>query len=486
DTSWESVANDALPPAFANIQDYLRAPEVMTHIAGTPQAQDALLDNSLPRTSKINLDSADFSPVWDGGPRFEPVSGKPELQYGLNTPNAIFKYEGIFYGCEQGVWYTSESLRGHWQIARYIPDIIYDIPVSNPHYNVTYVHIYETTPHAVYVGYTPGYLGSYIYRGSIVHGTGWHYRPWHKRHYYARPPTWGLNAHYDPFYGWGFSTALFRHYSRHGSHHRDNHYYANRQHTYWPNNTHYRIHRRYHNKVHSNGFGLHGYKQHYRRTAFRRDKAHPKQHNFRKNEHPARPASRLYTDGNKVFGPRANLSHREKAKNRPRSGRRSHNQQRAIQAIDTSPNYVVRNRGSHNKYRNNNNAINSIPQQRINRSQREKNTRQMQKQRQVRLVNNKHKQPSSRKNRHNTPTKIRSMAASQKHSSGHQQRIVARQKNQASPDIQPTRKIQRREQRKATDQSRTANHKTNNKLTAHKRSNNKQNARTKHMDSRRH
>jgi hypothetical protein len=41
------------------------------------------------------------------------------------------------------------------------PDDVESIPASNPHYNVKYVHVYDSTPDVVYVGYTPGYYGSY-------------------------------------------------------------------------------------------------------------------------------------------------------------------------------------------------------------------------------------------------------------------------------------------------------------------------------------
>ncbi len=209
DVPWQPVANDALPDAFQNIDDYLRAPEVMTHIAGTQQARDALLDNTLPRASAVNRDDTNFSAEWDGNPRFETVRGTRNLQYALNTPAAIFKYNSRYYACEDGIWYTSSSPWGNWSIATRVPDIIYDIPASNPHHNVTYVRVYDATPEVVYVGYTPGYLGSYAYHGSIVYGTGWRYRPWSSGRYYARPATWGFNAYYDAWNGWAYSAGLF-------------------------------------------------------------------------------------------------------------------------------------------------------------------------------------------------------------------------------------------------------------------------------------
>jgi len=250
DVPWQPVANDALPGAFQNIEDYLRAPEVMTHIAGTQQSRDALLDNTLPRTRAVDLDESAFTAEWDGNPKFESVRGTNALQYALNTPDAIFKYQNAYYACEDGIWYTSHSPWGGWSIATHIPDIIYDIPASNPHHNVTYVRIYDTTPNRVYVGYTPGYLGSYAYHGSIVYGTGWHYRPWSHKHYYARPATWGFNAFYDEWNGWGYSAGLFgigypfAHYSQRNWHHS-------------PGYSFYRHHRNHRSRSGSRGYRRH-------------------------------------------------------------------------------------------------------------------------------------------------------------------------------------------------------------------------------------
>ena len=46
--------------------------------------------------------------------------------------------------------------------------MIYTIPPSSPVYYVTYVRIYGSTPDVVYIGYTPGYLGSYYSADGVV------------------------------------------------------------------------------------------------------------------------------------------------------------------------------------------------------------------------------------------------------------------------------------------------------------------------------
>jgi hypothetical protein len=73
---------------------------------------------------------------------------------------------------------------------------------------VKYVYIYDYTPEVVYVGYTPGYVHSYVYGGCVYYGTGWYYRPWYGTYYYPRPVTYGFGVHYNPYTGWGFSFGV--------------------------------------------------------------------------------------------------------------------------------------------------------------------------------------------------------------------------------------------------------------------------------------
>ena len=93
-------------------------------------------------------------------------------------------------------------------MATEIPETIYSIPTSDPHHNVTYVKVYDVTPQVVYVGYTPGYMGSHVYSGCVVYGTGYHYSPWYHGYYYPRPWTWGVHVGYNPWTGWSFGISF--------------------------------------------------------------------------------------------------------------------------------------------------------------------------------------------------------------------------------------------------------------------------------------
>ena len=201
---WSFVEPRDLPPAFSKIPASSTHGHVRAHVPGTVEASEALLDNIIPETQSIRRDDASLKTTYDGAPSFKDVDGAPTLQYAVNTPQSVFKLRDRYYACEQGVWYESSSATGPWIVSTSVPKEVYSIPASNPHHNVTYVKVYDVTPQVVYVGYTPGYLGSYPHGGSVVYGTGWYYPGWYGTVYYPRSTTWGFRATYHPYVGWGF------------------------------------------------------------------------------------------------------------------------------------------------------------------------------------------------------------------------------------------------------------------------------------------
>jgi hypothetical protein len=205
--TWENVPNDELPEAFSDIPADSVNGHVLAHVAGTEQAREEALQNTIPQTASVKRDDKSFKVAYDGDPKFEPVVDLPEVRYAVNTASSVFIANGKYWACDNAIWYSASLATGPWSVATEIPASLYKIPASNPHHNVTYVHIYETTPQVVYVGYTPGYVGSYWYRGCVVWGTGWRYNPWWGPYYYPRPWTWGLNVHYNPWYGWSFGVS---------------------------------------------------------------------------------------------------------------------------------------------------------------------------------------------------------------------------------------------------------------------------------------
>jgi hypothetical protein len=71
--------------------------------------------------------------------------------------------------------------------------------------------VYGDTPTVVYVGYTPGYLGTVVTpSGVVVYGTGYVYQPWIGTVWYAPPVTYGVAAVpvYNPAVGWAFGFSM--------------------------------------------------------------------------------------------------------------------------------------------------------------------------------------------------------------------------------------------------------------------------------------
>ncbi|HUM02282.1 MAG TPA: carbohydrate-binding family V/XII [Thermoanaerobaculia bacterium] len=198
---WAWVPADKLPKDFSRIPPESAKSDARASVAGTDEAEDALLDAQIPQTTAIDRESARLEVTYDGEPRFEAIPGAG-IEYAINTPTSVLKVRGRYYACDQAVWYVSSSPTGPWAVSDSRPDEVEAIPPSSPVYNVKYVYVYDSTPSVVYVGYTPGYVGCYPWGPTVVWGTGYWYRPWYGVHYYPRPYTYGLAVHYNPWTGW--------------------------------------------------------------------------------------------------------------------------------------------------------------------------------------------------------------------------------------------------------------------------------------------
>lgn len=204
---WTFVPADELPASFRDIPPGSDIGGLRASVAGTPEANDAVLDAQIPQTAAITRDQTTLEVDYDGEPRFESIAGT-NVAYAVNTGTQVLEVDGSYYAVDNGVWFTAASATGPWSVADTVPEReIAEIPPSSPVYNTTYVHVYEATPDVVYVGYTPGYLWSFPYYGVPVYGTGWYYPPYWGAVYYPRPPTWGLHVGYNPWTGWSFGMS---------------------------------------------------------------------------------------------------------------------------------------------------------------------------------------------------------------------------------------------------------------------------------------
>jgi len=202
---WTFVRPDKTPASFKNIPPDSDLGGVRVSVADTPEAEEAMLDAQVPQTAAIDRSTAKLEVEYDGDPKFKSISGT-KVEYAVNTAAQVLRIDGKYYACDNGVWFTSAKAAGPWAVADSVPsEEIRKIPPSEPVYNVTHVHIYESTPKVVYVGYTPGYLWSFPWYGCPVYGTGWYYRPyWGPHFYYPRPTTYSMHVGYNPWTGWSF------------------------------------------------------------------------------------------------------------------------------------------------------------------------------------------------------------------------------------------------------------------------------------------
>jgi hypothetical protein len=217
---WTFRPSDKLPADFAKIPTDSDKANVLASVAGTPQAMDAVMDAEIPQTAKVDRKTATTTVKYDGEPKFVAVSGTT-LQYAVNTSSTVLLSNKVYYCVDNGIWFQSVTPKGPWTVSTTRPDDVSKIPATVPVYNVKYVYIYETTPQFVYVGYTPGYMGAYVYGGTVFYGTGFYYNPWYGPYYYPRPVTYGFSMHYNPYYGWsmGFHySSGWMHYSYYGGH----------------------------------------------------------------------------------------------------------------------------------------------------------------------------------------------------------------------------------------------------------------------------
>ena len=144
---WTFVASNALPPSFKQIPAKgTPASIVLASVAGTPQAQEAVIANSIPQTAAVSRTTGPtFTPVFDGAPQWQPVEGTP-LHYVVNSKVPVIQVSpNAYYAVTGGVWFTSTALTGPWVVATAVPSVIYTIPVSSPLHYVTYVQVYGYT-----------------------------------------------------------------------------------------------------------------------------------------------------------------------------------------------------------------------------------------------------------------------------------------------------------------------------------------------------
>jgi len=202
---WKYVAADKLPADFAKIPEGSDKDAVLASVAGTDAAEEAKIDAQIPQTAKVDRKTATVDVKYDGSPRFTPIEGT-SLQLAENANVTVMRTaDGKYFALDNGIWFNANGPDGPWAVANERPKDVENIPPSSAAYNSKYVYVYDVYPDYVYMGYTPGYMGSYIYGPTVVYGTGFYYHPWYGHYFYPRPVTWGFGFNYNPWTGWAVS-----------------------------------------------------------------------------------------------------------------------------------------------------------------------------------------------------------------------------------------------------------------------------------------
>jgi hypothetical protein len=210
-----TFATPSLPEDFKNIPVEHPRSRVLASVPGSPQATEAVLLASIPRTARVNKKELKAPEVtYQGEPQFKPIDGSQNVQQAVNTDKDIVKHGDLYYMCFQGVWFMSRSASGPWEVASTIPKEIYTIPASSPVHHVTYVTVEEDDDDDEWVtfAFVAAYTGLMIGWGCAMWGSGWYYPPYYypgfRPIYYPYPHTYGMGAWYNPHtgaYGRGYA-----------------------------------------------------------------------------------------------------------------------------------------------------------------------------------------------------------------------------------------------------------------------------------------
>ena len=209
---WSFVAANALPADFARIPPTSLAAAVLPSVAGTAQAQEALIANSraadgdradqgrpgvhaqLRRSAEVPADRRHAAAVRRQHPHADHPRGCEQLLRGQRRRLVLRHLDHRAVGDRDGG--AGDPLHDPGELAdplRHLrPHLRVDAPVR--------LH-----------GYTPGYLGTVVSPyGTVVYGTGYAYTAWIGDAWYPAPVTYIVAAVpiYNPWVGFTFGFAV--------------------------------------------------------------------------------------------------------------------------------------------------------------------------------------------------------------------------------------------------------------------------------------
>src|SRR5262249_30802607 len=117
---WTVVRPDQLPAAFKDIPPASALGGVRVSVAGTPEAEEAMMDQFVPQTAAIERSKAKLEVKYDGDPKFKAIEGT-KVSYAQNTQTQVLLIDKKYYACDNAVWYVSDKATGPWAVADKIP-----------------------------------------------------------------------------------------------------------------------------------------------------------------------------------------------------------------------------------------------------------------------------------------------------------------------------------------------------------------------------
>jgi hypothetical protein len=166
-----TFATPSLPADFKKIPMEHSRSRVLASVPGTDAAAEAVLLAQIPQTARVNKKETKAPDVAFQGdkPEFTAID-TTTVQRAVNTDKDVFKVGEDYYMCYQGVWFTGKSATGPWEVASFVPEEIYKIPVSSPAHHVTYVTVEDNDDEWVTYAAAAGYTGMMIGWGCMVWG----------------------------------------------------------------------------------------------------------------------------------------------------------------------------------------------------------------------------------------------------------------------------------------------------------------------------
>jgi hypothetical protein len=201
-----TFATPILPADFKKIPLSHPRSRVLASVPGTRQALEAVLLSQIPQTATVSRREVSAPMVaYSGEPQFEPIE-TTMVARAVNTDKQILKVGDLYYMCFDGVWFMATTPKGPWTLADMVPKDIYEIPISSPAHNVTYVTVEDSDDDDVTYAAAAAYTGMMVAWGCAVWGSGWYYPPYYYGGayypaYYPSYPSYGYGARYNPWTG---------------------------------------------------------------------------------------------------------------------------------------------------------------------------------------------------------------------------------------------------------------------------------------------